>query len=219
MLKNLQDAIAEINEGKALNIIQERLKAGENPSNLLDTVRSGARKAIGFYESGRYGRIELQMIHLIVDQCLNLLGSRAAQKQPSVGRILTGTLPTERDEMGRDVTPMILFSGGFDIIDLGSQVPPQEFAKKANEVNPDLVAITGVDLDSLEDAAQAVLGITQLHRTPKIMVGPLIKCGHELKIDADLVKTLKANAGWNDAPESVNVAKSLLERKVEVVRA
>ncbi len=218
MVESLPDAIMEIKEGEALRVTQDRLKAGDDPSEILDDVRKGVQKAVGRCERGEYGRMELQMIHLIVDKCFNLL-SPHLKKQPSLGRVLTGTLITERDEMGRDITPLILLSAGFDVTDLGSQVHPQEFVKKAEEIRPDLVAISGVDGESLEEASQAVSSLARLRSSLKVMIGPLVKCGQQLLIDEDVVRTLKADRGWNDPVEAVGVAKSLLEERVKVVES
>lgn len=217
MTENLQDAIAELKEAEAVRIVSERLNAGEEPEKMLAEVRDGVQKVVGRYRHGEYGRIDLQMTQLIVERCSEIIASKLGEKPPLLGRILTGTLPSDREEMGRDVTPLVLFGAGFEVIDLGSSVTPQLFIKKAEEVNPDVTAISGLDLDSLQEASQAISGLRQLRRPPKIMIGPLIKCGHLIPIDDDIIRSLGADGGWNDPTESVDTAKELLTVEAEKV--
>jgi methanogenic corrinoid protein MtbC1 len=84
----------------------------------------------------------------------------------SLGKIILGTVAGDIHDVGKNIAGMILSSHGFTVIDLGIDVPDVEFAKKAVELQPDIVGLSGLitaSFESMKSTTAALRSISKIY--------------------------------------------------------
>ena len=138
--------MADLEETALLDLVQKRLKAGDDPLKIIEECNEGMRLVGQRYEDGRYFISGLimsgEIFREVVEMVQPLLEQRA--EEHSSGRVLVGTVSGDIHDIGKNILGMLLSCHGFFVIDLGIDVPPMDFAKKAVETRPDIVGLSGL---------------------------------------------------------------------------
>jgi len=69
---------------------------------------------------------------------------KKAGERKSLGKVVIGTVQGDIHDIGKNIVAAMLFAAGFDVIDLGKDVPAEEFAKKAKEVGANIVGASAL---------------------------------------------------------------------------
>ena len=150
--------IADLEEDAALELVKQRLDAGDNPLQIIEECNEGLREVGQRYEKGEYFIAGLIMSGEIFREVVELVHP-LLEKQVSgnsSGRGLVGTVSGDIHDLGKNMFGMLLSCHGFDVIDLGVDVPPAEFATKAVETKPDFVGLSGLITASYETMKETV---------------------------------------------------------------
>ncbi|MDR3561731.1 MAG: cobalamin-dependent protein [Negativicutes bacterium] len=138
--------MADLEETALLDLVQKRLKAGDDPLKIIEECNEGMRLVGQRYEDGKYFISGLimsgEIFREVVEMVQPLLEQRA--EEHSSGRVLVGTVSGDIHDIGKNILGMLLSCHGFFVIDLGIDVPPMDFAKKAVETRPDIVGLSGL---------------------------------------------------------------------------
>lgn len=138
------DAILEINEDKARQAFSEGKEAGVSAVELMQEGFSKGMTELG----DKFGRGDAFLPELIfasevmkiatdaVDEEL----ANANQEVQKAGTIVIGTVQGDVHDIGKNICVSMLKSSGFEVFDLGKEVPAKEFIDKAKEVNADIIA-------------------------------------------------------------------------------
>lgn len=204
MSQQLIEAITDMREGDALKITAELLERGTNPLGVLDACRQ-ALEAVGQrYEQGAYFLPELMLAGEMLNQITALVKPRLAAL-PEIkrhGKVLIGTVAGDIHDIGKNIVTFMLDVNGFDVLDLGVDVPVQKFTEAIRDFQPQVVGLSGF-LTLAYDAMQAtVTAIEQagLRNNLKIMIG-----GGQ--IDEQIRVHTGADAYGRDAMAAVKLAK------------
>jgi len=115
---------------------------------LLKGIAKGLRIVGDKYERG-----ELFLMHLVaaaepaqkaVKELLEPEIKKKAGERKSLGKVVIGTVQGDIHDIGKNIVASMLFAAGFDVIDLGKDVPAEEFAKKAKELNANIVGASAL---------------------------------------------------------------------------
>lgn len=175
MTGTLIDAIADMCENDAIALTEQMLAAGADPVVILADCRAAMGIVGKRFEAGEYFLPELILAGEILRQIAALVKPRlqqaeAVQKQ---GRIVIGTVKGDIHDIGKDIVVFMLDVNGYEIHDLGVDVPAQTFVDKVAAVRPDVVALSGfltLAFDSMKETV-AALQSAGLRDKVKIMVG------------------------------------------------
>lgn len=151
--------VEELDEGKVLELAKEALNEGMQPMDLLELVNAGMTRVGRLYEKKDYYIADLIMAGLIFKQVLELEKMTAYFKgkhQQKMGKVILGTVKSDIHDIGKDIFRGMLEASGFEVIDLGVDVPKEVFVKKTEEHKPDIVGLSGV-LTSTADEMKAVV--------------------------------------------------------------
>jgi MerR family transcriptional regulator, light-induced transcriptional regulator len=137
------------------------------PARLVDEVLEPLLREVGErWHSGRFSIAQERMVSSSVRKHVGLIVEsfdRSARRQP----IVFATLPGERHELGLLMSAMICATHGCKVHYLGPDLPPEEIARYAREVDAALVAISVVLLDSVPTLA-AQLQVIRDHLGPDV---------------------------------------------------
>ena len=204
MSKKLVKAIADMKEEEALNIVKKMVEDGSEPAAILDAAR-GAMDIVGQrYEEGTYFLPELMLAGEMMTQITDLIKPELA-KLPAVkrlGKVLIGTVDGDIHDIGKNIVTFMLDVNGFEVHDLGVDVPPQEFVEAIRKIKPQVVALSGF-LTLAFDAMKETVGAIEaagLRDDVQIMVG-----GGQ--VNDEISEYAGADAYGKDAMAGVSLAK------------
>jgi len=124
------------------------------------------------------------------------------------GKVLIGTVEGDVHDIGKNLVSIMLQSEGFEVCDIGTDVPPNEFVKKAEELNVDIIALSSLMTSTMiyqRDTIQ-LLEDKGVRKKYKVMVGG----GAVTKEWKD---EICADGFGKDAAEAVKVAKEIIRSK------
>ena len=206
MQAKLVSAVSTMKQQEAIHLVQEMLAAGEDPHVILDGC-SQAMKIVGDnYEQGKYFLAELMMAAKILGQISDLVKPKMAGASSATastqGRVVIGTVKDDIHDIGKDIVAFMLDVNGFEVHDLGINVPAEKFVSKVKEVNPDIVALSGL-LTLIFDQMKATVNALKaagLRENIKVMIGGC-------QMDDNIVRYIGADAYRPDAVSGVKLAK------------
>lgn len=175
MSEQLVNAIADMREEEAIQLVRDMLDKGVKPAAILDAARQ-AMDIIGQrYEKGIYFLPELMMAGEIMGQIAEILKPKLAES-PEVrrlGRVLIGTVQGDIHDIGKNIVTFMLDANGFEVLDLGVDVPPQKFVEAVRDFQPQVVGLSGfltLAFDAMKETIQA-LEAAGLRDKVKVMIG------------------------------------------------
>lgn len=205
----LIDAIADLQEETALALVHQRLDAGDDSLLIIEDCQEGMRQVGERYERHEYFLAGLIMAGEIFSQVMELLQpivERQVSGQAS-GRILLGTVEGDIHDLGKNIVNMLLSCHNFVVHDLGVDVAPTTFAKKAAQVQPHLVGLSGL-LTSSYDAMHATINLLRERGYQK----PIIIGGGQLS--EEVRQYVGADHWTTDAISGVELCKKLISNQV-----
>ena len=145
----ISEAIQSFEEEKVLNVVKKALSLGVDPSEIIEKGIAKGLRVVG----DKYERGELFLMHLVaaaepaqkaVKELLEPEIKKKAGERKSLGKVVIGTVQGDIHDIGKNIVASMLFAAGFDVIDLGKDVPAEEFAKKAKELNANIVGASAL---------------------------------------------------------------------------
>jgi len=140
ILEGLRKAVKECDAELARRFAEEAVKAQMNLAEVIENGPAKALKEVG----DKFGRGELFLPELIAAaqaaeasiEILNKEIKRRAQTRKSLGKVLIGTVAGDIHSIGKSIVATMLTVAGFDVIDLGVDVPTEVFIEKVKELKP-----------------------------------------------------------------------------------
>ena len=204
MSEKLVNAIAEMDDELAIALSKEMLAQGGEPIEILNDCRTAMEVVGKRFESGEYFISELilagEILKAISAEVKPLLHQDASS--PKAGKILLGTVKGDIHDIAKDIVAFMLDVNGFEVKDLGIDVPVESFVAEVQTWQPDVVALSGfltLAYTSMKETVEAIEA-AGLRGQVKIMVGGGT-------VDAQVCSYAKAD-GWGiDAMTAVSLAK------------
>lgn len=136
-----------------------------------------------------------------LDQLKPLL---AGEDIPSQGKVILGTTKGDLHDIGKNLVGIMLKGAGFDVIDLGKDVPAQKFVEAAVNEQADVVGISALLTTTMGAMKEVIDLIRENNVRVKVIVGGA-------PVTADFARVIGADAYAYDAATAVEKIKSLLE--------
>jgi len=208
-LSKLALLVADLEEDDALELVHKRIQSGDDPMAILSECDQGMREVGRRYEVGDYFIAGLIMSGEIFREVVEIIQPliREQHKQLPSGKILLGTVHGDIHDLGKNIFGMLLTSHGFEVIDLGVDVEPEIFAKKAIEVQPDLVGLSGLITASYESMKRTTATIRAETEKQGLFIPILIGGGF---ITQEVCKYVGADYWMNDAMAGVRLCEELI---------
>jgi len=171
-LERLVDLITELQEDACLAELKAMLDQGIDPKRLLSCCMEGMRRIGVRFEKGSYFISALIMAGEIMRSSTEYLSHYLTHQETSGtgGRILLGTIKGDIHDLGKNLFSLLLKCNNFEIIDLGVDVPAEVFLKEAISLKPDIIGISCVLTNSLENLKKAVTLLQKKLPTPKAAI-------------------------------------------------
>ncbi|PIU45127.1 MAG: cobalamin-binding protein [Ignavibacteriales bacterium CG07_land_8_20_14_0_80_59_12] len=174
-LKELYDAIVTGNAKSAKALTENALAEGVDPQVLIDKYMIPAMDEVGrLFEANEYYVPELLISARAMKASLQLIRPLLTAKgsEPQ-GRVAIGTVKGDLHDIGKNLVSAMLEGGGFEVIDLGVDVPPEKFIAAIQEKKATVVAMSALlttTMLSMKTTIDALQNAGVRNRV-KIMIG------------------------------------------------
>ena len=202
-LEKITEAITNLEENEVLKLVKENLDANEDPLKILEACKIGMTE-IGKGSGDTVFLTDLIMAGEIFNQAMELLMPKlVGSATESLGKVVIGTVEGDIHNIGKDIAINFLKAEGFEVIDLGVDVPAQKFVDAIKEHNPPVVGMSGLLTLSIEPMKKAIETITSANLREKVKV----IIGGE-RTDQSVSDYVGADAWVNDAIDGVKIIKN-----------
>ena len=200
------EAIIELDEQAALELADERIKSGTEPVEILERCREGMSLVGEKFESGDFFLSEMIMAAEIFNQIMNIVRPhlKSALSEPR-GKVVIGTVEGDVHDIGKNIAIALLKAEGFDIVDLGVDVPPATFVEAIREHEPDIVGMSSLLTVALETTKQTIDAITEAGLRDKVRI--IVGGG---RIDSHATEYIKPDASTDNAAQGVRMCIGLM---------
>ena len=193
----------------AKSTVKESLRAGLDP---LEIVENGLAKGIRIIGE-RYGRGEIFLTDLLMGAEVVKAGMELVnpeiQKQKKelkkAGRMVIGTVAGDIHDLGKNIVAALFSAHGFEVVDLGVDVPDQAFIEKTRELEPDILGLSALMTATIPKQRDVInaLKAAGLRERVKVMVGGAA-------VNQDFASEIGADGYAENANDAVTRAKALV---------
>ena len=207
MAGELTNAIADLKENEAIKMTQEKIDGGTDPNEVLMEAKAGMETVGKRFADGTYFLPELIYSGEIFKQIAEIIKPKMQEEVSTekLGKAIIGTVAGDIHDIGKDIVVFMLDVSGFEVIDLGVDVPAQKFVDAIKESGATVVGLSGfltLAFDSMKETVDAIKA-AGLRDNVKIMIG-----GGQ--IDEEIKKYAGADAYGRDAMTGVALTKEWL---------
>lgn len=209
MSKDFVEVLADLEEDKAIEIAKDRLDSGEDPLKIMDDIRDAMSIVGDRFDEGQYFVPDLVFAGDILEELTDMVKEKMPEdvEEERLGKFVIATVKDDIHDIGKNMVVFMLDVNGFEVYDLGVDVPPEKIVEKVKEVDPDIVGLSGfltVAFDSMKDTIEA-LEEEGLREDVKVMIG-----GGQ--IDEDVKEYVGADDYRSSAPAGVKLAKEWMKK-------
>jgi corrinoid protein of di/trimethylamine methyltransferase len=204
----LMDAMARLDEKKILECCKKGVKEGISAIEIINKgLAPGLEKVGKKFEEGEYFVTDLIIAGHIMKEAMNVLAPfiREGEVSESKGKIVIGTVEGDLHDIGKNIVVTLLRSSGFEVTDLGIDVPARKFVEEVKKGVPilGLSSLLTVGLDKVKEVVEE-LRKEGLKDKVKVIVGGAV-------VTEDWVYQTGVDAAVNDALEGIKICKTWIE--------
>ena len=212
LLGELERLLSDLSDvDRVRDVVSDLLRVRTSPVDIIDAVSRGLELVGERYERGEYFLSELIMAGIISSEISEMLRPHLTRTSVKpVGKVVIGTVRGDLHDIGKNIVSMMLSSAGFEVIDLGIDVPPEKFIEAIKNEKPNIVAMSCLLTVALEEMRNTMEEIRKsgLRDAVKIMIGGR-------PVTREFAAEIGADAYGSDAVEAVKVAKTLIKEGTE----
>jgi 5-methyltetrahydrofolate--homocysteine methyltransferase len=131
---------------------------------------------------------------------------KSTREKKTLGKVLIGTVEGDIHDIGKNIVGTLLMVAGFEVIDIGVDVPTEKFVEKIKEAKPEIVGMSALMTTTMAKMADVIEALKRegLREKVKVIIGgaPTSKKWAE---------EIGADAHGGDAIEAVEIAKKLVK--------
>ena len=205
MAEDFVNLLADLKEDDLLKLTKKRIESGDDPMKVLEDSRKGMEIVGRRFADGEYFLPELVYSGELLKQVTEIVKPHITETVTDtkrLGKIVLGTVSGDIHDIGLNIVDFMLDVNGFEVFNLGVDVPADKFVEKVRETGSPIVGLSGFltpAFDAMKETVEA-LEKAGLRESLKVMIG-----GGQ--IDDEVRKYAHADAYGKDAMEAVALAR------------
>ncbi len=173
---------------------------------LNEAVIKGAEEVGKRFENKEFFIADLLLAGDAIKESMDVLRPNLkAGDEAKLGTIMIGTPEGDIHNIGKSLMVSLLQSQGFDVIDLGEDIPPAKFVEEAKKVNPDVIGLSGLLTFTISKMRETVVELKRAKIRSKIILGGGM-------LSEETCKNVGADAWTKEAWEGVRIIKELVKK-------
>ncbi|MEM2135037.1 MAG: B12-binding domain-containing protein [Candidatus Freyarchaeota archaeon] len=207
VLSKIAKSIEDLDGKEAEKLVRKALDEGVDPVKILeDGIIAGVRAVGEKFEKKEYFLAELYEGGEIAEKLVEIVGPRIPKEAGGARkRVVIGTVHGDLHDIGKNLVAMQLTMAGFEVRDLGIDVPAMRFIEEAESFKADIIAMSSLLMATMMNMAEVVNLLKELGLRDKYKV--LVGGG---PINPVLAQMFGADGYAENAVEAVKVAKKLV---------
>lgn len=203
MSQELIHAITEMEEDEAMEIARKLLDSGTPPMEILDDCRTALNIVGDRFACGESFIPELMLAGEMLTNITAMVKPHLAQDAAAkkLGKVVIGTVKGDIHSIAKDIVAFMLDLNGFEVTDLGVDVPPEKFVDAVKKTGATIVGLSGFLTLAYDPMKETVQALKKAGLPVKVMIG-----GGQ--VDEQIVKYTSADAYGKDAMAAVALAKA-----------
>ena len=210
LINKIMEAIVNLQLEEALEYAKKAVDVGVDPQEIISNSIVKGMEIVGEkFEKGEYFLSELIAAGEIGKQIIELLNpfiKMSARESRKLGKVVIGTVRGDIHDIGKNIVAMLLDTAGFEVIDLGADVPPDKFVEAVAKHDAKIVAMSALLTVTMPEMRSVIeeLKKTGLRDRVKVIVGgaPVTK---------EYADEIGADGYGENAFEGVKICKSWME--------
>jgi methanogenic corrinoid protein MtbC1 len=206
MSKTISQALAEFNEEFVMDAVKHGLKSGQDPITLVNELQQGMNLVGQRFDKGRYFLSELIMSADLFTRVMALIEpALEGQTVEKIGRMVIGTPKGDIHDLGKNIFCTVAKGAGFEVYDLGVDVPAERFVAAVEEHQPQILGFSAL-LTTTFDVMKAIVDDLiekKMRGQLKVIVGGGVTT-------ATVLKYVGADAQTIDALEGLKICKDFI---------
>ncbi|GAA0737126.1 corrinoid protein [Clostridium oceanicum] len=207
LIEKLSESVVEMEEEETVELSKECIEKDISAYDAIDKgLASGMNRAGELYEEGEYYIPELLMCSDAMYSGLEIL--KPHLKKNDLGekhKVVIGVIQGDTHDIGKNLVKIMMETEGFEVIDLGRDVPPKDFVDKVKEVQADIICMSTLMTTTMDGMGEVIDLLKEEGIRDKVTVmvggGPISQSFAD-KIGADLYTT--------DASKAAKCAKKVI---------
>jgi 5-methyltetrahydrofolate--homocysteine methyltransferase len=189
----------------ATELVYEALEAGVDSKRLLnDAVIQGAETVGLKYEEGEFFLGDMLLAADAINNCIDAIKLKLKDADHlTLGKVLIGTPEGDLHSIGKSLVIALLQGQGFEVIDLGVDVPPEKFLEAAKKENVDIIGISGLLTMTISKMTETVVLLKRKGIKAKIVLGGGI-------LSEESCRQIGADGWAKDGWEGVKLIKKMM---------
>jgi len=211
ILDEMAQSVEDFDSDKALELIEVALKDGVDPVDIIEKGFSMGLRRVG----ERFGKGEAFLTELVaaanvmeeVSGRLSVEITKSKKERDLLGRVLIGTVAGDVHSIGKNILKAMLEVGGFEVVDVGVDVPTSVFVEKTRELKPNIVGLSALMSTTIAEQREVVEALKRagLRGGVKVMVGGAA-------VTEKWARDIGADAYAENASDAVKAAQGLVVR-------
>jgi 5-methyltetrahydrofolate--homocysteine methyltransferase len=209
ILKEVAEAVIEGDEDAVPELTRKAVEAGIEPLKIINEGLTRGIEVVGDrFAAGEYFLPDLLLGAKAMEAGIAVLEPLlAGVNREFIGRVIMGTVHGDLHSIGKNIVIMMLKSAGFEVIDLGVDVPTDRFIEKIKELKPDIVGISALLTTTVGKQKEIIETLKEegLRESVKVMIGGA-------PINQNWADQIGADGYAEDATTAVKLARRLIGR-------
>jgi 5-methyltetrahydrofolate--homocysteine methyltransferase len=208
ILEKLRRAIIGGLPEDATELVNEALEVGIDSKRILDDAILKGAETVGLkYEEEEFFLADMLLAADAINACMNILKLKIDDGNlKTTGKVLIGTPEGDLHDIGKCLVIALLRGQGFEVVDLGVDVPPEKFLEVAKKENVDIIGLSGLLTMTISKMKETIIMLKQEEINAKIILGGGI-------MSEETCRQIGADAWTKDGWEGVKQIKQLLEER------
>lgn len=207
LFQQIADAVVEMEEDTVEELAEQSLSEGIDAYETIDSgLAKGMERAGQLFDEEEYFVPELLMCSDAMNVGIDVLKPHLKSENVSKkGRVVIGVVEGDTHDIGKNLVRLMLETGGFEVLDLGRDIPPAEFVSKAEEYGADIIGIATLMTTTMPGMKEVVdiLSSKGIRDKFKVIIGGG-------PISPAFAKKIGADGYARNAADAVKVAEDLL---------
>jgi len=210
LLEELSRSILELDSQKTLAYARKALDLGFDPFEVIDRGLSKGMKEMG----ERFARGDIYIPHLvlaadIMNESLKILKPKlqTKERERTVSKVLIGTVHGDIHDLGKNLVATMLTASGFNVVDLGRDVPTMIIIEKAKEYKPDIIGLSALMTTTMLEQRKVINSLKDagLRNNVKVLVGGA-------PVSSEWAREIGSDGYAENALEAVKIAKLIISK-------
>ena len=207
LLEKIAKELITGNEAEVKRLAREALDKGANAREIIDNGLLAGMDVVGKrFKVGDMFIPEVLLCARCMHGAMDILKPLLAEGDvASAGKVVIGTVEGDLHDIGKNLVAMMLQGAGFEVIDLGTNIKPQDFVEAVKEHNPDIVGMSALLTTTMPKMEKTIEALTEagIRGQIKIMAGGA-------PVTQDFVDKIGGDAYGANAASASEKAKALV---------